>query len=251
MIYDLDPELYDLQYAAYRDDVPFYLRLAAELGGPILELGAGTGRLTEALAGAGHEVVGVDAAAAMLERARARLARYSASGLVTLAHADMRELTLDRQFPLVIAPFNALMHAYTVRDQDQTLAGVRRHLAPGGTFAFDVYQPHLGPTEVVRREPEFAGLAGPGSELFLVQHHDPEAQLVESLYFLDEVDLDGSLKRRSARLLQRYFTRFELERALTQAGLGNLRVFGGFEKQRLSAASPMIVGVALASTAAP
>lgn len=248
MIYDDDPELYDLQYASYRDDIPFYLRLADELGGPVLEIGTGTGRLTEALAAAGHEVVAVDHSEAMLARAEARLARHLSSGQVRLVRCDMRELELGDAapggFPLVVAPFNTLMHAYTLPDQDATLAGVRRHLAEGATFAFDVYQPHLAQLGVLRREREWADLAGPGSELFLVQHHDPEAQLVESVYYLDEAQPDGSLRRRSAQLLQRYYTRFELQRALAQAGFGTVRLFGGFEKQRLSAASLKIVGSA-------
>ncbi len=248
MIYDDDPELYDLQYAGYRDDIPFYLRLAAELGGPILEIGAGTGRLTEALAAARHEVVAVDYSEAMLARARGRLGAYTATGQVRLLRRDMRELDLADEAPggfaLVIAPFNTLMHAYTPDDQDQTLSGVRRQLAAGASFAFDVYQPHLSQLGVLRREPEWSGLTGPGSELFLVQHHDPDAQTVESIYYLDETGSDGSLRRRSARLLQRYFTRFELQRALAQAGLGSVRLFGGFEKQRLTSASLMIVGLA-------
>ncbi|MBX3143217.1 MAG: class I SAM-dependent methyltransferase [Trueperaceae bacterium] len=247
MIYDDDPELYDLQYESYRDDIPFYLRLAAELGGPVLEIGAGTGRLTEALAAAGHEVVAIDYSEAMLARSEPRLHAYTRSGQVTLLKRDMRELELGREFALVIAPFNTLMHAYTPADQDGTLAAARRHLAAGATFAFDVYQPHLAQLGVLRREPEWSGLAGPGSELFLVQHHDPDAQTVESVYFLDEVRPDGSLRRRSTRLLQRYFTRFELQRALVQAGFANVRLFGGFEKQRLSAASLMIVGLAKSS----
>lgn len=130
MIYDDAADLYDLQYAAYRDDVPHYLRLADDLGGPILELGAGTGRLTEALARAGHEVVAVDVAPAMLARARARVTAPN----VRFVEADMRALDLGQQFALVIAPFNTLMHAYTLSDQDSTLAGVHRHLAQGGTL---------------------------------------------------------------------------------------------------------------------
>lgn len=251
MIYDDAPDLYDLQYASYRDDIPFYLRLADELGGPVLEIGAGTGRLTEALAAAGHEIVAVDYSEAMSSRAQQRLASYVSSGQVRLVRQDMRELDLGgvqgedlpEAFPLVIAPFNTLMHAYTLPDQDGTLRGVRQHLADGGTFAFDVYQPHLAQLGVLRREREWTGLAGSGSELFLVQHHDADAQLVESVYYLDETLADGTVRRRSAQILQRYYTRFELQRALAQAGFGAVRLFGGFEKQRLTSASLMVVGL--------
>ena len=65
------PDLYDEQYLDYRDDLSFYSRLADDQGGPILELGAGTGRVTATLARRGYEVVGLDNSEAMLERARA------------------------------------------------------------------------------------------------------------------------------------------------------------------------------------
>src|SRR5690606_15357794 len=107
-------------------DVPHYLRLADDAGGRVLELGAGTGRLTAALARAGHEVVAVELSAAMLERARARLGAEGLAGRVRLLEGDMRalgDLPLGGEFALVLAPFNTLMHLYTLSDQDAALAG--------------------------------------------------------------------------------------------------------------------------------
>jgi SAM-dependent methyltransferase len=244
MIYD-DAALYDLQYAAYRDDVPHYLRLADDQGGPVLELGAGTGRLTGALLAAGHEVVALDASRAMLDQAATRL---GANDRLQLILGDMRDVDLGRRFPLVIAPFNTLMHAYTLDDQDRTLATVRRHLDVGGLFAFDLYRPRLSAMDVVRREPEWGDLA-PNTDLFLVQHHDPEQQLLTSHYFLDERQADGAVRRRTAQLVQRYYHRFELERALRAGGLGRVQLFGDFGRGRLSADSPLLVGLARLSSA--
>jgi len=242
MIYD-DAWLYDLQYDGYRDDVPFYLRIADDQAGPVLELGAGTGRLTAALAAAGHRVVAVDASAAMLARARVRLAEPIARGQVTLMHGDMREVALQRRFALVLAPFNTLMHAITLSDQDRTLATVRDHLEDGGAFAFDLYLPRLGPLGVMRSEREWESLDGGRAELFLVQRHDAEQQLVESRYYLDRRDDDGVVRRVTSRITQRYFTRFELERALRAAGLTRTVWFGGFDRRRLDVDSPIMAGV--------
>ncbi len=242
-LYD-DPELYDAQYRGYRDDLPFYRGLAEDYGGPVLELGAGTGRVSAALAHAGAEVVAVDASEAMLGAAAERLRSERLVHAVTLRRGDMRTLELGRRFPLVIAPFNTLMHAYTVADQDQTLAAVARHLAPGGAFGFDVYRPRLGPQGVLRREAEWGGVGGEGAELFLLQHHDPLAQLVESRYYLDRTDPDGRLTRRVTRVVQRYYTRFELLRALQLAGLGTVRFFGGFDRAPLTDRSAVLAGIA-------
>lgn len=267
MIYDDFPELYDAQYLSYRDDVPFYLRVADDVGGPILDLGAGTGRVTEALARAGHQVTALDSSAAMLGRARDRLTaggfdvaadagdggreEIGMSRQVTLLEADMRDFHLERRFPLVIAPFNALMHAYTLDDQDRTLACVREHLDAGGVFAFDLYVPKLGQLGVLRSEPSLLGAvpeslaaaAGGRVDLFLVQHDDPEKQLLTSTYYLDTVASDGSLRRSVTSLMQRYFTRFELERALRAAGFA-VSLYGGFDRSRLSATSAHFVGLA-------
>lgn len=243
-IYGARAALYDLQYAAYRDDLPFYTRLAHDQGGAVLELGAGTGRVTETLLQAGHEVVAVELSAAMLQRANERLAGRSGYSLV---QADMRNVRIGRRFDLVIAPFNTLMHAFTLDDQDNTLTSVVEHLNPGGVFAFDLYQPNLGAMGVVRRESEWANLA-PNTDLFLVQEHDADSQVLTSHYYLDERDADGTLRRSTATLRQRYFRRFELERALRQAGLGRVQFFGGFDKCRLEAASPHMIGLARFST---
>ncbi len=253
MIYDADAELYDMQYAAYRDDLPFYLRMADDLGSPVLELGAGTGRVTETLARAGHDVVAVDASGAMLARASRRLAEAGLTERVTLVEGDMRTLELGRTFPLAIAPFNTLMHLYTVTDQDAALARIRAHLDEGGVLAFDLYVPRFGPMGVVRVEPFWTGelrrdeaASGARGDLFLVQEHDEAAQLLTSRYYLDTVADDGRLSRSVATLLQRYFTRFELERALTQAGF-RLELSGAFDRSRFDERSSLMVGVARAT----
>lgn len=238
------PEIYDEQYLAYRDDVPHYQRLAHDSGGPVLELGAGTGRLSVALAAAGHRVVGVEQSSAMLERGRAHAESEGVADRVNLQQGDMRRLELNEKFPLIIAAFNTLMHLYTLPDQDAALTAAASHLAPGGTFAFDLFQPRFGPQGVVRREAEWGHVGGEHAELFLVQNHDPLAQIVESRYLLDLTGSDGVVRRRSTSLRQRYYHRFEIERALRQAGFRRVRLYGDFERTPLSDGSRHIVGIA-------
>jgi SAM-dependent methyltransferase len=146
-----DASLYDHEYKRRREDVRWYRSLATrELGKPsargtILELGCGSGRTLLPLVRDGWRVTGVDAAPAMLERCRQRLARLGkeAATRATLVRADFRELALGERFPLVICPFNAFMHLYTREDVERFLAVVHAHLAPGGLFAFDVLNPDL------------------------------------------------------------------------------------------------------------
>lgn len=246
MNYDLLADLYDLQYAHYRDDLSFYTRLADDYGGPVLELGAGSARVSTALARAGHEVVAVELSNKMIGRGQARLVEAGLQENVTYRQGDMREVRLGRRFPLVIAPFNTLMHAYTLADQDATLRTVREHLEPGGRFAFDLYNPNeknFGEFGVMRLEPEWSHVSDEG-DLFLVQHHDPDAQMITSHYYLDRTDERGVLVRQRSTLTQRYFTRFELERMLYGAGFTQLQLYGDFGKNRYDAAAPHLIGLA-------
>jgi SAM-dependent methyltransferase len=150
-----DAVLYEHGYKRRRADVEYYRRLAARLGGPVLELGCGSGRIALTLARQGIDVVGLDLSSAMLAHARERAERLGIAtarsagrgrrglGRLDLVRADLREFALTRRFPLVIAAFNTLMHLYTSDDLLRALERVRAHLAPGGTFAFDVLNPDL------------------------------------------------------------------------------------------------------------
>ena len=245
MNYDALADLYELQYAHYRDDFSFYTRLADDYGSPILELGAGSARLSAALARAGHTVTALELSSKMIQIGQARLQEAKFQERVTYKQGDMREVRLEGRFPLVIAPFNTLMHAYTLADQDATLRTVREHLEPGGHFAFDLYNPNFGEFGVLRLEPEWSHIGhDQQGDLFLVQHHDPDAQLITSYYYLDLVDEHGVLKRRRSTLTQRYFTRFELERLLYGAGFTQLQLYGDFDKSRYGVHAPHLIGVA-------
>jgi SAM-dependent methyltransferase len=140
-----DPELYDHEYHRRRADVNYYRALAGKQGRSILELGCGSGRLLVPLVRDGARVVGVDLSQPMLRRCAERLARLrpQVRERAILLRADFRQFTVARKFPLVICPFNAMMHLYTRDDVGRFLSTVRAHLAPRGTFAFDVLNPDL------------------------------------------------------------------------------------------------------------
>ena len=229
-------DLYDRQYALYRDDLHFYADLARGAGS-VLELGAGSGRVTLCLARTGARVTGLELSEGMLERARARLAR---AGLeARLVRGDMRDFDLQETFDLIAAPFNALMHLYTPREQLAALKNVRRHLSPGGTFAFDVYLPTFGPEGVLRHEGETFYEDGARTDVFVVQRVDRLHQLATTQYFADTSE-NGVLRRAHHTLTQRYYTRYELEWLLRHAGLAP-RFAGAFEGGPLEAGSAVMV----------
>src|SRR3954471_17371283 len=116
--YDAIARIYDPWSRSVVEDVPFYVDEAVRSGGPVLELGVGTGRVAVPIAAAGVEVVGVDLSAGMLEVAReqAELAGVT----IDLRQGDLRDPPVDEQFPLVICPFRSLLHMET--DHDRRLA---------------------------------------------------------------------------------------------------------------------------------
>ncbi len=131
-LYD-DPELYDRLFPATEQ---FYVEEAGKRSGRVLELGCGTGRLTVAIAQNGIDIVGADLSDSMLEAARRKVRLASVE--VPFVRADMSDLDLDEQFATILIPGNSLLHLLTNEELKQCLAGVRRHLAPGGRLIFDI-----------------------------------------------------------------------------------------------------------------
>ena len=134
--YDSFAPDYDAWAADMIDDVQWYVSLAREANGPIVELAVGTARVAAAIAHeTGQRVIGIDESPAMLA-----LARRRTEGLpVELHEGDMRDLAVDEPVPLVICPGRSLMHLPTWADKRRVFERVAAALQPGGRFAFNVF----------------------------------------------------------------------------------------------------------------
>jgi len=129
---------YDL--FADNSDIPFFLKCAKKYGSPILDIAAGTGRISFALANEGYEVVALERSLSMLEIARQKLkiTSQTIAKKVTIIEGDMTKFSLDRKFPLVIIP-SSIGHAITTEEQLSTLQCIHNHLSDDGVFILDVY----------------------------------------------------------------------------------------------------------------
>jgi SAM-dependent methyltransferase len=129
---------YDEWAADMTEDVPFYVELAHEADGDLVELAVGSGRVAVPVALAtGCRVIGIDTSPAMLAQARERAA---AAGVeLDLHEGDMRDLTLDRPAALIYCPFRALLHLPTWADRRRTFERVCASLEPGGRFAWNAF----------------------------------------------------------------------------------------------------------------
>jgi len=141
-VYDLRADLH-ISGSPVDGDVEFYRELARGAGGPILDVGCGTGRVAIELARDGHAVLGVELSAAMLaiaERRRAELP-YEAAARLELAQADMTTLSLAREFALIITPFRSFQALLTQEAQRSALSAMRSHLRSGGHLVLDLFDP--------------------------------------------------------------------------------------------------------------
>jgi SAM-dependent methyltransferase len=139
--YDAIAELYDPWSASVVEDVAFYLEEARRSGGPVLELGVGTGRIAIPIAADGIRVIGIDSSPAMLEVCARRAALAGVQ--LDLRVGDLREPSVTERVPLVICPFRSLLHMHTDEDRLSVLRAAHDLLLPGGRFVFDVFAPDV------------------------------------------------------------------------------------------------------------
>jgi ubiquinone/menaquinone biosynthesis C-methylase UbiE len=113
-----NPVLYDQWTCTFDSDIEWYCRLAKESGGPVLELGAGTGRVVIPMASRGFEVDGLDLDPGMLEQFRLRLVTEpkATQHRVRVIEGDMRHFDLNRSYALVQIPFRGFQHNLTRED---------------------------------------------------------------------------------------------------------------------------------------
>jgi SAM-dependent methyltransferase len=137
-------DLYDLEPGdIFKDDIAFYKEKAKESGGPILELGCGTGRVTIPLLEEGNEVWGLDLSEDMLSQLRKKVGDLpvAVARRLHMVHDDMACFDLGRVFELIIAPFRAFQAITARTDQARCLAQVKRHLSDRGRFILHVFRP--------------------------------------------------------------------------------------------------------------
>jgi SAM-dependent methyltransferase len=237
----LSAKYYDEAYAADEElsDVPFYLDLARSTGGPVLELGCGTGRVLLAIARAGFAIDGVDNSRPMLDRLHRKLELEAdhVRERVSVFAGDMRIFRSQRKYPLVIIPFRPLQHMYKIEDQLAALRTAAFHLRDGGVLAFDVYHP--------RFEKLNSGL---GHEVLEMEWRDPAdtTKIVRRYYRKDSHDKihqnigltfifctwqgDRLIQEEAEGLRMSYYTYPHLRALLMLAGLEVKEEYGSFSK---------------------
>lgn len=229
----MDPQtrarLYFAQYQMFDLDLPFWSKLAAETGGPILEMGCGTGRLVQALARQGYHVIGLDRDPAMLERAK-MVIDSSLRDFVSWVEADITSFTFALPVRLAIGGLNTFAYlddgAFV-----SALTAVKSILDDQGLVVLD-----LPPAETERISQD--------EDSVLDTFEDPErgtsievrasvqdrgAGEVAVTWKYDELNPDGSVKRYVWEQTYYLRSKLDLQQLIKSAGLSFRVIYGDYD----------------------
>ena len=239
--YDPLADLYDLEYA-HDYDVPFWLTLAGREGGPVVEWGAGTGRIAVPLARAGSDVTAVELSENMIEVGRKKDAP------VRWVNGDMRTVKLGGRYRLALCAFNSFLCLPSPDDALAFLHNAREHLQPGGLLGIEVsafspeelYDPPGGPQlrhDFTRKLPQG------DLNRFSTSRYDAASQVLTMRLFYELYEASGELRgrRRAHDLTIRVTERDEMGLMLRLAGFDVEAVYGGFEGEPFVSGSDHLI----------
>jgi SAM-dependent methyltransferase len=240
---------FDADYAGYTADLPAIEAYARRTGGPLLELGCGTGRALIPLAKAGYRVTGVDISPEMLRLAGAKVRSARVAKRVTLIEGDYATVPLDGTYRFAFVLMNTFLHLLEQTDQLRALRHWREHLQPGGLLLLDLFHPDVG---------QLANLDG--RMVWDKTWADPErdvtvmkfvtcttalsTQTLHVTLIYDEVSPDGQVRRNLVPYDIRYLWRFEAELLLDKAGFDLEQIYGDWDLSPFEDASGRMILVA-------
>lgn len=237
---------YDIEHEDFAGDIQFYRQYIQ--AGPVLEIGAGTGRLMRPLLDAGWEVWGIDPSGPMLERARHRVSGCARAHLI---QQSAEHLNLPMRFETVILPLNTLSHLGSLDAQIAALAAIRRHANPGGMLIVDQSNPlsmadRGGAGEVRKRLSRTVGATSLSG--WSAVWDDEGEQMLNAHLWYDSTEESGIVSRTETTLLLRYLYRFELELLLRLSAFSVSEIHGSYDLEPYSAVSPRLIAIAFAET---
>lgn len=243
-----DGELYDVLLNDFPYGIDFYLGLAREANGPVLDVACGTGRILLRLLEAGIDSEGLDLFEPMLRRLRVKAAQMQLTP--TLYQADMAEFSLPRRYGLIMIPFNAFIHNMTQETQISCLLSCREHLLPGGKLAFDTFFPALEiigtPANTRVLEGDFTHPdTGLPMRMYDTRTFDRVEQIQDSINEIEFLAADGSVQTvHRSQVRSRYIFKQEMALLLRVAGFARWEIYADFDRRPLEKENEAMIVVA-------
>ncbi|MGI8980263.1 MAG: class I SAM-dependent methyltransferase [Pirellulaceae bacterium] len=233
-----DGDVYDLVGKDLPYGLDFYVALARQAHGPVLDVACGTGRIMLPCLQAGVDMEGLDLFEPMLRTLRAKGA---ALGLSPRLHrADMSDFSLPRRFGLIMIPFNAFIHNMTQEAQIRCLQLCREHLLPGGNLTFDTFFPALEFVSTPQNTRVLEGeiphpQTGLPMRMYDTRSIDRVAQVFYSRNEIELLAADGSVQTvHRSEDNSRFFYKQEMELLLRIAGFARWEIYGDFDRRPLT-----------------
>ncbi|SFJ55420.1 Methyltransferase domain-containing protein [Paenibacillus sp. UNC496MF] len=240
-----DTDTYDLLNNLDEVEWKFYLDLAAQQGGTILDVACGTGRFTIPLAERGFEITGVDITPEMLEAAKQKAERLGV--YVNWVHSDARQFELGRKFRFIFTTGNSFQHFLDRESVDGLLSTIHRHLDQDGVFAFETRNPILSrltaDSSIENDGGTWVDKDGYSCSSTYRRSYEHKTQLEHYVFtdrrWKDESDVSETIQPFALR----YFFPQELESVLYYNGFKLEEMYGDFELASFQASSPLMVCV--------
>lgn len=250
--FDAEAELYDLMPSRRNHpDLEFYIELAEQYGGPILELACGTGRVLIPCAERVGDGVGVDLSKGMLDQARESSSKRGLSErAVQLVQGDMESVRLERTFPLIVMGGQSLFFLRTDEALRAALETVRVHLAPGGQWAAAVPVPRMATMMKERDRLRFVAevrhpTTGSRQAVWNYSSFDEVTQVAARRRIVETLDEDGFvIERRHSIQHIHYRHSAEMRRFITDAGFRFEGVYGDYQRTPFGNGSEYLVWIA-------
>ncbi len=230
-------DIYDRVYSYVTEDIHFYVDEALNIGGTVLELGCGTGRVCIPIADTGADVVGLDLSSSMIKVAKRKSkSLMSDSGSLTLIQGDMRNFSLDTVFDLIVIPFRGFLSLLSVSDQIDTFNSIKRHMDTNTRLIFNMFVPDnnmlVQDSDVAYHLRDVTDpVSGSTYTLWNQSHCDNYNQIIDTRLIIDELDNRGVVSQRIYRDFQiRYSHRWEIDHLLARCGFTVVDLFGGFDR---------------------
>ncbi|MEP6910563.1 MAG: class I SAM-dependent methyltransferase [Actinomycetota bacterium] len=233
--YDPFAEIYDEWSEHMTEDVAYYVDLAREAEGPIVELAVGNGRVAIPVAReTGQKVIGIDLSSAMLAQARERA---DAAGVdLELREGDMRDLELDEPAGFIYSPFRSLLHLPNWQDRRRVFERVAGALKPGGRFAWNAFV--FDPLTAARFSKAGVHQHVESSRIWELAEYDPTDSRIDITAWVGQ---PGEGER---KLSLWWVSRSEWEGLIDVAGLEVEALYGDFDRSAFTEESREFVWVA-------
>ncbi|MEK7434612.1 MAG: class I SAM-dependent methyltransferase [Cyanobacteriota bacterium] len=250
--YDTHSALYDALYLGLKGEKEFYVSESLKIGGNILELGCGTGRITIPIAQSGLDIVGIDNSEGLLKEANEKVSKIkNLPGNVEFLYGDMRDFSLEKKFDLIIIPYRAFLHLHTPEDQKKTLRNIHNHLNENGKLIMNMFFPRI---DVIDSSINTLGNAikqvktlennGKKTIFYDSRTYSSYTQLIHQYFIAEELDENGIVtSKQYFPLTLRWVTKFEMEHLFELCNFKIENLYGWFDKRNLSDESEEMIWV--------